>query len=74
MLVGVGKIVPVGVGKTGWKGVGVGCAAGWKGVEVGLALGLAVTNVNGREDVSVVVAPHELLNKANTNRNKRSVE
>lgn len=42
-LVGVGRIVPVGVGKTGWKGVGVGPWAGWKGVAVGLALGLAVT-------------------------------
>ena len=34
--VGVGRIVPVGLGKTGWKGVGVACIAGWKGVGVGL--------------------------------------
>jgi hypothetical protein len=42
-------MVPVGVGKTGWKGVGVGKSAGWKGVAVGLGSGLAVTKVNGRE-------------------------
>jgi hypothetical protein len=45
LLVGVGRIVPVGVGKTGWKGVGVGPGAGWKGVDVGLAFGSTVTMV-----------------------------
>jgi hypothetical protein len=30
-------MVPVGLGKTGWKGVGVDCMAGWKGVGVELA-------------------------------------
>ena len=46
-LVGVGKIVPVGLGKTGWKGVGVAWSAGWKGVAVGLAFGSAVAKSNG---------------------------
>jgi hypothetical protein len=39
-------MVPVGVGKTGWKGVGVGPSAGWKGVAVGGELGSAVTKVS----------------------------
>jgi len=52
IFVGVGRIVPVGVGKTGWKGVGVGPCAGWKGVAVGLALGSVVTKVNGREEAA----------------------
>ena len=71
MLVGVGRIVPVGVGKTGWKGVGVGPNAGWKGVAVGLALGLAVTNVNGREGAAGVFP--QAVNTVNANRLRRSV-
>jgi hypothetical protein len=71
-LVGVGKIVPVGVGKTGWKGVGVGPGAGWNGVEVGLAFGLAVTNVNGK-DCAAGVDPQALLRKTITNMENREV-
>lgn len=63
MFVGVGRMVPVGVGKTGWKAVGVGPGAGWKGVEVGLALGLAVTRLKGRADA---LFPQPARNKAMT--------
>jgi len=72
--VGVGRMVPVGVGKTGWKGVGVDCAAGWKGVAVGLAFGLAVTNVNGRaEDDPAGVAPQDVLNSVRISKNKKRI-
>jgi hypothetical protein len=66
-LVGVGRIVPVGVGKTGWKGVGVGPCAGWNGVEVGLASGLAVTNVKA---CAAGAGPQDALKRAsNAKRN-----
>lgn len=71
-LVGVGRIVPVGVGKTGWKGVGVGCNAGWKGVDVGLAFGLAVTNVKGR-DFAAGTVPQAALTRVNDSKSKRNV-
>jgi len=68
-LVGVGRMVPVGVGKTGWKGVGVGCNAGWKGVEVGLAFGLTVTSVKACAEDAV---PQAELNKVSAMRMKRT--
>lgn len=71
-LVGVGRMVPVGVGKTGWKGVGVGPSAGWKGVEVGLAFGLAVTNVKGR-DCAAGAVPQAALSKVSANKTKMNV-
>ena len=66
IFVGVGWIVPVGVGKTGWKGVGVGSKAGWKGVNVGLGLGFAVTKVKGKEWLAGA-GPQDVLNAINTN-------
>jgi hypothetical protein len=71
-LVGVGRIVPVGVGKTGWKGVGVGWKAGWKGVDVGLAFGLAVTNVKGR-DCAAGAVPQAALTRVNDSKSKKNV-
>lgn len=70
LLVGVGRMVPVGVGKTGWKGVGVGPCAGWKGVAVGLALGFSVTIVNGRA-CALVAVPQDVLDKINAIAHKR---
>ena len=69
-LVGVGRIVPVGVGKTGWKGVGVGCNAGWKGVAVGLASGLTVTNARACASGAV---PHAELSRVSASRINRNV-
>jgi hypothetical protein len=60
------------VGKTGWKGVGVGPSAGWKGVAVGLGFGLAVTKVNGREEAGGGAAP-QAVRTVSVNRLKRSV-
>jgi hypothetical protein len=55
------------VGKTGWKGVGVGPIAGWKGVEVGLASGLAVTKVKA---CAAGAGPQAVMNKPSTSRDR----
>jgi len=60
------------VGKTGWKGVGVGPGAGWKGVAVGLGFGLAVTKVKGREDWLAGGSP-QAVRMVSVNKLKRSV-
>jgi len=55
-LVGVGRIVPVGLGKTGWKGVGVACIAGWKGVGVGLEF-IPAGSIDGEKAVFGAAQP-----------------
>jgi len=68
--VGVGRIVPVGLGKTGWNGVGVACKAGWNGVAVGLAPGFteSIGEVEEEAVLAFVQPDRVVFSRSNANR------